>query len=100
MPSEQLGATVGDDTACGRKLLAFVISNGITAPPEDTRILEEQLLSMTDNRSVGLYEVDACMELCELYDLGSESSFIVEGSKIGRNMYGLVLGFEVFSSMM
>ena len=60
-------------------------------PPEGTLILEEPLLSMSDNRSVW-YGVDAeWMELCEWYDLGTDSSFTVEGSKIGRNMYGLVL---------
>ena len=50
LPSAQPpGATEGEDTGCDRK---FAISNDeLDGPPEDTRILEEQLLSMTDNRS-------------------------------------------------
>ena len=53
MPSAQTVATVGEDIACGLKLDTLDdISNGFAAPPEDTRILEEQLLSMTDSLSV------------------------------------------------
>jgi hypothetical protein len=53
MPSEQPFPTVGEDVVCGLKLDTLDdISNGFAAPPEDTRILEEQLLSMTDSLSV------------------------------------------------
>jgi len=51
IPSIQPDETVGEDMFWDRRLPTLDTSKGFTAPPEDTRILEEQLLSITDNLS-------------------------------------------------